>query len=272
MKRIYNRETKDFDLVPSENYGPNKYLVSDADGNPRWEDKLTYKNTVETVILPETTGVINNDGEYASFEVECEDFREKVKVGDIVLVSWNGEIYECTAYEEGGDPTLGDLGNYEKYPFGISPYFNKIIVNVNESTPTGTEITLSLTKKETIIKPIPAEYLPGYDLVIEKINPYGTIDDVANYRLVKGDVASLAEKCAMGLVPTAACRSEGNYDGAYYLNWPAIYVEAKASYANVVFLMDNGINAGSSVPAKVVTVRMDETGIVSITIGSTSWS
>lgn len=39
MKRIFNKETRDYDLVPSENYGPNKYLVSDADGNPRWEEK-----------------------------------------------------------------------------------------------------------------------------------------------------------------------------------------------------------------------------------------
>lgn len=37
MKRIFNKETHDWDVVPSEGYGPNKYLISDADSNPRWE-------------------------------------------------------------------------------------------------------------------------------------------------------------------------------------------------------------------------------------------
>lgn len=39
MKRIFNKDSNEWDLIPSENYGPNKMLVSDTDGNPRWEDK-----------------------------------------------------------------------------------------------------------------------------------------------------------------------------------------------------------------------------------------
>lgn len=49
MKRIFNKETHDYDIVPSENYGPNKYLVSDADGNPRWEENTNGKPTDEHI-------------------------------------------------------------------------------------------------------------------------------------------------------------------------------------------------------------------------------
>ena len=40
MKRIFNPDTKDYDVVPSEGYGPNRVLTVDADGNPRWSDEL----------------------------------------------------------------------------------------------------------------------------------------------------------------------------------------------------------------------------------------
>lgn len=41
MKRIFNHETGHYDYIPSENYGPNKVLTTDAEGNARWEENVS---------------------------------------------------------------------------------------------------------------------------------------------------------------------------------------------------------------------------------------
>lgn len=48
MKRIFNKETRDYDVVPSEGYGPNKMLVSDADGNPKWVETDVVSRLLRT--------------------------------------------------------------------------------------------------------------------------------------------------------------------------------------------------------------------------------
>ena len=56
MKRIFNPDTKDYDVVPSEGYGPNKQLVTDVDGNPRWEDRTHYYTSYFEITVDSSNG------------------------------------------------------------------------------------------------------------------------------------------------------------------------------------------------------------------------
>lgn len=185
-------------------------LVTNADGKAVWEERYGYKETTETVILPETTGVIENDGEYARFDIAL---NMSVQAGDVVLVNYNGETYECTAYNDYDSMRLGAT-DLVKYPFFVTLFsedFNSGKFDVSPDTnPTGTEITLSLTKKETIIKPIPAEYLPSpYDVIFDiEFGEQGERDvaTLDNLTIVKGSYESCYAVQSARFPVKALCR------------------------------------------------------------------
>ena len=99
MKRIYNKDTHDYDVVPSEGYGPNKQLVVDADGNPKWEEKLAYEGVTE--LLPETTATSERaDIIIGTIQVwESGVLASPVKAGDKVAFTLDGQTYDVTLTE-----------------------------------------------------------------------------------------------------------------------------------------------------------------------------
>lgn len=93
---------------------PNQYLVTDGEGNAKWEDKLGYIAVGDTV-LSETTPVFNEDMEGY---VITEQFA--LTVGDFYKVTYNGEDYICKV-QSMYDPEMGSiivLGNGKG--FGVS--------------------------------------------------------------------------------------------------------------------------------------------------------
>lgn len=201
--------------------------VTDGEGKAKWEDRLAYKDTVETIVLPEMTGVVANDGEYAQIDnITVESLTGSIAIGDTITVKWNNETYECVVrkdgssyYAFGAEDGIVDSGDYPFYAYGRvdGTYF---CINVNASVSSGTEITLSLTKKETTVKPIPAEYLPStYDAIIAM--PDGVTfpvaeSDAAGVAFAVGSFGSLYTKAAAGIPINVIARYAYNYGGDYY--------------------------------------------------------
>lgn len=155
---------------------PYQQYVTGADGKAKWEDRLAYKDTVETIVLPETIGVVSEDSSYGDRRLDnisVENLTGSIAVGDTILVKWNDETYECIA--EAGDMGLcylgamnGDFADSD-YPFFIaSTNGANFDIYVSDTQAAGTEIVVSLTKKENIVKTIPAEYLPRVVFDLDK--------------------------------------------------------------------------------------------------------
>lgn len=103
MKRIFNKDTHDWDVVPSEGYGPNKYLVSDADGNPKWVDMSGGGSGGGVFVVAPV-----EDGDLTTYLADCDfsDALAAVKSGKSVVLkipdgSYRGDKIICLSeYED----------------------------------------------------------------------------------------------------------------------------------------------------------------------------
>ena len=73
---------------------PNTMLVTDGDGNAKWEARTHWKEEGLIDVLPENTPMYSEDA--GSFMI-AEQFVQKPVVGNTYTVIWNGVAYECTA-------------------------------------------------------------------------------------------------------------------------------------------------------------------------------
>lgn len=166
-----------------ENVKPYQQLVTGADGKAKWEDRLAYKDTVEKVILPEMTGVVTKDDENEQAQlgnITAENLNGLPAVGDVLQVKWNDEMYECTVMQgdRSGDYQIGVMwgeftnGDYPFWIYGRKDGSSFTIYADYATTAAGTEIVVSMTKNENIVKMIPAECLPIviFDLVKKTCN------------------------------------------------------------------------------------------------------
>lgn len=88
---------------------PNMMLVTDADGNAKWEARTHWKEEGGIDILPEMT----LEGEDGDFSI-LEPFANEIVVGETYTVTYNGTDYTCTAFplQEGeGAPIMPSVGN-----------------------------------------------------------------------------------------------------------------------------------------------------------------
>ena len=92
-------------------------LVTDAEGNSKWEEQLAYvSGETETVLLSEEENTADDEGYLFGFESELVE-------GRTYIVTMNGTKYECVAYlatdGEGEDAySFTAFGNANLYPWG----------------------------------------------------------------------------------------------------------------------------------------------------------
>ena len=83
-------------LPPPTNGSANKQLVTDGEGNTKWEDRICYTtDPVETVLLEEQTVTIT--GEDEEFYEALEGYL-LLEEGKTYTVNFNGASYECVAW------------------------------------------------------------------------------------------------------------------------------------------------------------------------------
>lgn len=80
---------------------PYQQLVTDGDGNAKWEDRLAYVATEERVIFSqEDIAFTELNGQYGTGPL---DMSETISVGEKYHVDFDGEVYDCVAYKFGAD-------------------------------------------------------------------------------------------------------------------------------------------------------------------------
>lgn len=258
MKRIYNRETKDYDLVPSENYGPNKYLVSDADGNPRWEDRYGYKTKpFEDIVW---------DGVTEGHETANLSGLTLVKVSDISL-SEKDVVGATFVYGEETDERV--VTSDDVVSTGDGFHINEVIIVMPED---GNFIGNPLTKGvwfmveadlraliwPEVVHPIPAELLSRYDAIIDcSYDALNAVDGgIENLSLVGATYTELVEKMRKGIPINILFRTLTFYGGDVWVMNPATYIVYNANYIDMRFK-----NYGSYGEFQI---RLGQDGLVSI--------
>ena len=73
---------------------PHQMLVTDGEGNAKWEARTHWKEEGLIDVLPENTPMYSEDA--GSFMI-AEQFVQKPVAGNTYTVIWNGVAYECTA-------------------------------------------------------------------------------------------------------------------------------------------------------------------------------
>lgn len=104
---------------------PHKQLVTDADGNTAWEDKLCYTEHFQGEFLPETEMTLMEE---TSFYMCTEPLTNQPFLGGNYTVIINGVTFNCVAKETAsGDMPMITLGNasifggeYSEDPFFIA--------------------------------------------------------------------------------------------------------------------------------------------------------
>lgn len=152
---------------------PYQQLVTDGEGNTQWEDRLAYVATEEQVIFSqEDIAFVEQDGMYFSSEaiIPATD----INVGVNYRVNFDGEAYDCVAYEPDADSdsyaVSGQnhifIGNGFLYgsgedtgePFLIvySRSNSKIVITTRLTSPTH---TVSVTRAVETVHKIPEKFL-----------------------------------------------------------------------------------------------------------------
>lgn len=107
---------------------PNMMLVTDADGNAKWEEKLCYEEIKEVNVLDETVIDIDPDAEMGML---FDPFISDPVNGSQYTVEYNGVPYECVAHEFdmegltlvglGNTSALGGIESDEPFAIGCIP-------------------------------------------------------------------------------------------------------------------------------------------------------
>ena len=146
---------------------PYQQLVTDGNGNAKWEDRLAYEATEEQVIFSqEDIAFTEAHGQYGAGPI---DMPETISVGEKFRVDFDGKTYDCIAYSI--DPGVLDspvlIGNGSKVgtfddtgePFLVSYEQEQQSIDILTELTSPTH-TVSITKVVETVHKIPMAYLP----------------------------------------------------------------------------------------------------------------
>lgn len=145
---------------------PFKQLVTDGSGEAKWEDRLAYVATEEQVIFSqEDIAFTEKNGQYGAGPL---DMPETISVGEKVRVDFDGETYDCIAYNDPLDSRhTVHIGN--GFIIGLPYDTGEPFVILNPTGPTEIMIVTNLTKlSHTVsisrvvetVHTIPQKFLP----------------------------------------------------------------------------------------------------------------
>ena len=145
---------------------PYQQLVTDGNGNTQWEDRLAYVVTEEQAIFSrEDIAFTEGNGRYGAGPL---DMPETISVGEKVRVDFDGETYDCIAYNDPldldhtvyiGNGFIIGMPNDTGEPFVIQNPTGptEIVIVTNLTNPSH---TVSITKVVETVHTIPQKFLP----------------------------------------------------------------------------------------------------------------
>ena len=136
-----------------------KSLVTDGDGNVKWEDRLAYETIGEIKHLDEKTLAFSDAGGNKKRSSFTETLA--ISVGDTVTVTWDGVPYTCIADDTTGALTFGNMGIIGEgedtgEPFVFLLDSGRWIVGTTDSSDSH---VVSVSSSGVIVKKIDEEYL-----------------------------------------------------------------------------------------------------------------
>ena len=151
--------------VPSTNGASYQQLVTDGNGNTKWEDRLAYEtDPVLTEIVPEQNvsfTLAGGDGIMMAYWPPTFNAVE----GSTYIVKFDGADYTCTCIrfgEENGPLVLGNLSIIEAGDDTGEPFFMHYTVNWTIfSSDSASEHTISICGQISQLIQIPEKYLPS---------------------------------------------------------------------------------------------------------------
>ena len=154
---------------------PYQYLVTDSDGNVKWEDRLAYETEpVLTEILPEQsftgTGVEPTGG-------------RKISIGQTYIVKFDNTEYECICVDLNGIPAIGNAsiqgaGSDSREPFLLGYIDGRFRIFVIDETSTH---TVSITANVKTFKKIDDKFL-SKELIVNVVGD--ELDELGNTYLL----------------------------------------------------------------------------------------
>lgn len=148
---------------------PHQQLVTDKDGNAKWEDRKFYSEQIQGEVLPETELMDTGEGMFALLEPPT----TMPVVGVNHTVVYNGTSYDCVAVEYSADDgegnnvpeavVLGNTGAIIGEPDPTGPLFVLMIVNAPEEGMYGMGMALDGSETFTISVNINGEYTKKID-------------------------------------------------------------------------------------------------------------
>ena len=137
---------------------PYKSLVTDGEGNVKWEDRLTYAETKLVEIVPETTVTFSDIRGLMGANFPDSFNPEE---GVPYRITWDGETYECLMYDYNGYPALGNLdianmGEDTGEPF-VMVYNDTAWMTATSNT--STAHLISISELSEVVKKIDAKYV-----------------------------------------------------------------------------------------------------------------
>lgn len=141
-------------------------LVTDKDGNAKWEDRLCYTEPGIVEVLPEMTLTV--DAEIGQALIQS-PLNGAIVVGNEYTVTYNGTDYVCVAQDFEGLGALGNIGVMTEGTDTGEPFVFVAVPAGMEAALGGyamcmcldgaTEVTIKITGQGTIYKRIPFQYI-----------------------------------------------------------------------------------------------------------------
>lgn len=147
------------EYLTGEAPAPYMQLVTDGEGQAKWEQRLAWKEMQNVEVAPEQTVTTDSADGKISAEISPIAF----KVGNTYTVIWDGASYECVAREYDGYIMIGNNAIYPfdnddatdtGEPFAIESGIEGYVFTAEEGT-----YTFSITAELLTAIPIPDEYI-----------------------------------------------------------------------------------------------------------------
>ena len=165
--------------VPSTNGTANQYLVTDGDGNAKWEDRLAYESITEKILIDNTSVTVDRDsGE--SEKVPCD---WELIVGEKYTVRDGSHVVKGIVAQEGNGYKFLVVEDRGAYLYQYSGYWKFTSRSIGQHT-------LTLSGPSASTKKIDPKYIPNE--LNEIILPSSTSGSSKKFKITVDDTGTIS--------------------------------------------------------------------------------
>ena len=263
--------------VPSVDDALYKSLVTDGEGNVKWEDRLAYETVGEAKYLDKKTLTFSNAGG----NMKASSFTETLAIsaGDTVTVTWDGVLYTCIVDDTMRTLAFGNMGIIGAGEDTGEPFLFILddgAWTVATTDPSASHV-VSVSRYGVIVKKIDAKYVDIPDVSALVKMPFNSWTyEKAKEILDSGKLPYMQMSLDWGAFMMFPCQDTTGFTSDVYITFASLvtcaYMESYA-HARVAYLkLVKGAGVADIEDVKLYDLpRRDNDGIIvtSSTSGST---